>query len=424
MSGDLRDRIKRVKERSLNSRLAKSFKTLALAGMTTISGAYSSNAASSPLNSSKDADKVVHIDRNPVDTIPVDSILDSMSSTDGFAQDQIVQELEKSGAFFVDYEKYVKTGNIAGAIVYFTKKEMDERGIRSIGTSPYDISLARENHAVLTGEKEKDAVIKKAAFSNVSNKNFNGGFQFDRFNMENIILWGLVQQDNSEIRDFCKKFVRQGVDIETDRRFIKFRMQWQKKPLSMLNSHTGIRSLALNCLSVTKENFKKFSIENPEMSELLQKEYSKHCYIKNSINYKDFCKAPFLSATAAFSGYIHMPNGRAVPGILRDSALSEQKQVYKIIAQEGGRDAYGRKCMTQAFENIYNKGFPELGCFREWAEMTGRTEELESIRQGVLFAAQDAVTKMPAGENLYATATPGRDGVFQLAFWQQHNQNQ
>ena len=41
------------------------------------------------------------------------------------------------------------------------------------------------------------------AFSNIKGT-FNGGYQFNKSNMENIVLWGLIQEDNQEIKDFCK----------------------------------------------------------------------------------------------------------------------------------------------------------------------------------------------------------------------------
>ena len=62
--------------------------------------------------------------------------------------------------FFVDYENFVKTGDVSSSIVYFTQEQMAEKGLKSIGTSPYDVSLARENHAVLTGDKEKMLKLK------------------------------------------------------------------------------------------------------------------------------------------------------------------------------------------------------------------------------------------------------------------------
>ena len=66
------------------------------------------------------------------------------------------------------------------------------------------------------------------AFSNIKGT-FNGGYQFNKSNMENIVLWGLIQEDNQEIKDFCKNLSVRAWILKKDQRFAKYSNQWQKE---------------------------------------------------------------------------------------------------------------------------------------------------------------------------------------------------
>ena len=355
----------------------------------------------------------------------MDSIVQDLPAEQNLSPEAAVQALEERGAFFVNYENFVKTGDVSSSIVYFTQEEMAEKGLKSIGTSPYDVSLARENHAVLTGDKEKDAETKKKAFSNTKGS-FNGGYQFNKNNMENIVLWGLIQNDNQEIKDFCKKFVRPGIDIEKDQRFAKYRNQWQNEMSKvkqgkysetyavnlLCRTDNSNRASALSCLDVCKANFNKISKENPKASEATQQGFCDNVYLRMSKYYKDFRNASFTATPAAFSAYIHMPNSSATPGILKNAALSEQQKAQQIINRESSQGSQGRKLMEQAQANIYNKGFPELGCFKEWAELTGRDDIVQGIDKGLQLVAANHLEKTPDTKNMYAsTSNDTRDAA-------------
>lgn len=393
-----------------------------------VSGASSSH--SSENDTALKNEKLSHITNNPSDNL----IQKTTSELSSLTTDGAIRLLEERGAFFVDYENFTKTGDISSSIVYFTQEQMAEKGLKSIGTSPYDVSLARENHAILTGDKEKDAAVKKKAFSNIKGT-FNGGYQFNKSNMENIVLWGLIQEDNPEIKNFCKKFARPGVDIEKDQRLAKYRSQWQKHmdkvqqgkysetyALNVLcRIDNSDRAAALSCLDVSKVNFNKISQANPKGSEKAQQGFCNNVYMKMSKHYKAFCNANFIEASAAFSAYIHLPNGSATPAILKDQNLSSQQKAQNIINRESGKDSYGRELMQQAQENIYNKGYPELSCFKEWASLTGRNEIINNIDKGVELVAAAHLEKIPVDKNLYASVIKTSEGV-PMAVFQTQNQ--
>ncbi len=199
MSGDIKKSIKgRINK--IKDTLSRK-KELIAAGFMLATGSTGVSSNPIPEHFNSGEEKVVRLPENPSSKI----VQDAASEMKSLSTEDAVRTLEEHGAFFVDYENFVKTGDVSSSIVYFTQEQMAEKGLKSIGTSPYDVSLARENHAVLTGDKEKDAETKMKAFSNIKGT-FNGGYQFNKSNMENIVLWGLIQEDNQEIKDFCKKF--------------------------------------------------------------------------------------------------------------------------------------------------------------------------------------------------------------------------
>ncbi len=426
MSGDIKKSIKgRINK--IKDTLSRK-KELIAAGFMLATGSTGVSCNPIPEHFNSGEEKVVRLPENPSSKI----VQDAASEMKSLSTEDAVRTLEEHGAFFVDYENFVKTGDVSSSIVYFTQEQMAEKGLKSIGTSPYDVSLARENHAVLTGDKEKDAETKMKAFSNIKGT-FNGGYQFNKSNMENIVLWGLIQEDNQEIKDFCKKFVRPGVDIEKDQRFAKYSNQWQKEmskvkqgkysetyALNLLcRTDNSNRASALSCLEVNKPNFNKISKENPKASEIAQQGFCDNVYLRMSKYYKDFRNASFTAAPAAFSAYIHMPNASATPGILKNAALSEQQKAQQIINRESSQGSHGRKLMEQAQASIYNKGFPELECFKEWAEITGREDVVKGINKGVELLASSQIEKIPVDKNMYASITTNAEGTAQAIFQKQ-----
>ena len=387
----------------LKARLKKTFLSPKIATLLTLASAghpnMSGNLPSNNSNNASRAENVINPSENYEDVISIsfDELMQKYEEDkkDRFKQD--VKALEEQGAFFVDYEKYTKTGDVS--VVYYTNEEIAEKGLIT-GTSLGDMSMARETHQIIVGDKEKDVLSKTTACETISHPQFGGEYQCLNSALENAILWGLMQDDKPEIKDFCKRFIRPGVDIEKDQRFAKYRQEWQDKmasvekgrysetyALNQLTAPHSERSAALGCLNFTKINFRDHTRSDCKGSHLTQEGFVGDVLIRSSIYYNStYRNLSFPVAAAAFAAYVHAPNASSTNAILKNSKLSEEQKVEAIITKEcpkGDKGAPKRKLMHHAYNIIMNKGYPELTCFQRWADITHRDELVTQIEKSL-----------------------------------------
>jgi len=325
--------------------------------------------------------------------------------------EQILREkLENEGAFFLDYEKYASTNDIAKSIVYMTNDEMAEKGINNLQTSPFDVSLARENHYVVTGDSVADAEKARAVYSNTKGT-FNGGFQYMKSAMENMVLWGLVQTENPEVQNFCKKFASKGVDVDSNRAIQAYKNHWastmakvdagkikRNYALNILNApqENQTRAPALRCLNVTKANFHRLSFENPKQSEELQKLYLTRVVMAQSSYSKKNESMSIISAPPAIAAIVHGMNISSTPTIL-NSDKSEYQKANDLITRHGDR-RIGEKLMRQAQKQIENNGYMSISYCNDFAAyVKNDSAMLADIEKGINYACTSTLEK--SGEN-------------------------
>lgn len=403
------DSAKKSRILKLKKELKKTILTPKVAIALTLASAGHVGMSETTEASSGNSSNIENISQHPKDVNLREQLLQDYEAQKEIKLQQDVKKLEEHGAFFVDYENFLKTNDIASSIVY-------KKGAKKLNTSVGDVSRARENHAVRTGDEEQDAMMIAQSASNIKGF-FNGTYQANLPTTENIILWGLVQ-DDQQIKDFCYKFARAGGELETNPRFTKYRQEWQDKMLAVANgkrSKTGVinelaaphpeRTAALGCLNINKATFNKHSKEDPYGSDKVQTAFVINVLVPMSKHYNSYKNASFVATLAAVSGCVHGVNRSSTPKILNDPTLSEKEKAERIIQAEcdGSKDKKSK--MTKAFELAYNNGFPEVGCFSEWLIVTGQNERINEINKGLQRIVKEQ-TKISIDDEKFKPSLP------------------
>lgn len=256
-----------------------------------------------------------------------------------------IKKMKEEGRFFVD----AKTGEVK----YLTNAECDSLKLGPVANI-YDVCFARENGLSIyaTGE-ERDA-----AYANTKGS-FFVGYQYNNDNLKSMLLFGLCQTENPEIRALCEKAFKPGASRES-LAFKYFEEGFQKadqkmayiEPKMALNAvyytKDPIRARALALLQVGDNAqgdalVKKLSAADPEAWKNVQHLYMQKVYMHLMHTSKQLGQIDIPFAAAALCAAVHRFSSQQVERAIAGN-------VDAIIKVEAGK--YSGPLMREAQKNM------------------------------------------------------------------------
>ena len=279
--------------------------------------------------------KVTIKDNQNTDTIDIEEKVDSL-----------LADMEERGTFLIDYEQYMKGGNLDSAIIYSDEK---------VCSSIYSVSLARENGVFPDAGDER----LHRAYSNTKGT-YYGAFQYSPEHLKSMVMWGIVQDKYPEVSEFCKSFLKKGVS-ENHPAILRFKEKEAKRVQKIQNGESSYkstnavyhvvrnkdRSAFANLLICNDKTFahncKKVNVD---VLKNWQNTYLMDVYMPLSTNYNILRQTHPKNVSAVICSLVHIPNDPR-----RIVCLHKKPETAHdiLVKQEGGT-----KQMNAAQKNILN----------------------------------------------------------------------
>lgn len=361
-------------------------------------------------------DKIEVVNNNRPEQLPKHLMQPGEMKTGNARIDEKISQMRKAGAFYLDYSKYRETHDPQSSIVYFTNEEIDQKGLNKLPMTPFAVSRARENALMWRDDAWKNpesmALYQKDLVKAVCNikGTFNGVFQFTNTNIAKAVLYGLVQRRNPELQKFCRGFIRPGVDIEKHAGFQKFRKSYLQA-VEKFDNGEGTRQDLMRArfgwildqefnkpnngffaiMDYSKANFHKLSMQNPEMSLLMQETFAVNVYMVMSVHSeKIFNHLDPMTLGPIFAAMIHVPNdAKTVDIIIHNTPEKAREELIRIHGEPTKAD----ERMWKASKKVNNKGYYGSTFARNFAWITDNPQFWHSFMCGVKAMAEREMFK-------------------------------
>lgn len=282
--------------------------------------------------------------------------------------------------------------------------------------TPFAVSRARENALMWRDDAWKNpesmALYQKDLVKAVCNikGTFNGVFQFTNTNIAKAVLYGLVQRRNPELQKFCRGFIRPGVDIEKHAGFQKFRKSYLQA-VEKFDNGEGTRQDLMRArfgwildqefnkpnngffaiMDYSKANFHKLSMQNPEMSLLMQETFAVNVYMVMSVHSeKIFNHLDPMTLGPIFAAMIHVPNdAKTVDIIIHNTPEKAREELIRIHGEPTKAD----ERMWKASKKVNNKGYYGSTFARNFAWITDNPQFWHGFMCGVKAMAEREMFK-------------------------------
>lgn len=343
--------------------------------------------------------------------------------------DKKISQMRKDGAFYLDYRKCKQTYDVKSSVVYFTNDEIEKMGINKLPMTPFAVCRARENAVMWKGDEWKNpesmSKYQKALIKAICNINgtFNGEFQFTETNTAKAVLYGLVQRRNPELQEFCRGFIKPGVNLDEHQAFQKFRKSYLSAVEKFDNGEGSRQDLMrvrfgylldlefkktdggiFAIMDYSKANFHKLSLQNPEMSRQMQETFAVNVYMVMSVHSeKIFNHIDPKTLGSVFAAMIHLPNDAKTVDILMSH--SPEKAREKLIRIHG-EPTKADKRMFEASIKVNNGDYFGSTFCRDFAWITDNPSFWEGFQQAMKkFAMKDIVKERRSEKDLINSFT-------------------
>lgn len=330
--------------------------------------------------------------------------------------DKKISQMRKDGAFYLDYRKYKQTFDVKSSVVYFTNNEIEEMGINKLPMTPFAVCRARENGVMWKGDEWKNpesmAKYHKALVKAICNIDgtFNGEFQFTETNTAKAVLYGLVQRRNPQLQEFCRGFIRPGVNLDEHKSFQKFRKSYLDA-VEKFDNGEGTRQDLMRVrfgyhldlefkkpnggifaiMDYSKANFRKLSLENPDLSRQMQETFAVNVYMVMSIHSeKIFNHIDPKTLGSVFAAMIHLPNDATTVDILMSKSPEKAREE---LIRIHGEPTKADKRMFAASVKVANNGYFGSTFCRDFAWITDNPGFREGFQHGMKKLAMNSAKK-------------------------------
>ena len=209
-------------------------------------------------------------------------------------------------------------------------------------------SFVRENDINLKGAtSEKQEKILTAAYRNTKGS-FYGAYQYNKKNVESMILWGLVQDKHPEVKEMCKGFLNEDADMDApELQAFKEKFDAAQQNIEAggnlkaelgkvfaIDTTNKERTNALKCIkTVNDDNFKAVCDPTPlKTLQAWQENYLYDIYISLSANREHLQNVDPTVYAWMLASTVHLPAISAKAY----TKMQPEEAVKQIIAKEGG----------------------------------------------------------------------------------------
>lgn len=330
--------------------------------------------------------------------------------------DKKINQLRQEGAFYLDYTKYKKSKDVKSSVVYFTNEEIEHKGLNKLALTPLAVSRARETGIIWPDDAWKNPESRAKYEEDLAEAicivdgTFNGIFQFTETNTAKAILYGLVQVRNPELQEFCRGFIRPGIDLDKHKDYQKFRESYLDAVRKFDNGEGSRQDLMrarfgylldlefekprgglFSIMDYSKANFHRLSKANPQVSLKMQETFAVNVYMVMSIHSeKIFNHVDPTTIGPTFSAMIHLPNDSKTVDIIKNNPPEvAEAELIRIH----GEPTNAHKRMWVAAKKVTNKGYFGSTFWRYFTWIVDRPDLWQSYQQAMREKAMREILK-------------------------------